>query len=223
VFRCPFSGCTRPKADERPKPGARAAPGGRPRDYSTAFRQRQTPPGGFSEGGFCPDLTDLDRLRPAVDRTAPIAPASGGSARSCRVARPRIPHELPLCRLERSAILRESTARPKSTLPGECVPPACAARSAYFALFICLGLDMSVIGPTLPALGNPNRKQRRRDRDWRSFWAPSGARSERCWAAGSSIGRRVAWSSERPRCCRHRCWPWCLTFLWDRRADGVGS
>lgn len=68
------------------------------------------------------------------------------------MARPRIPHELPPCRLERSAILRRSTARPKSTLPGECVPPAVRRSIGYFALFICLGLDMSVIGPTLPAL-----------------------------------------------------------------------
>jgi len=34
------------------------------------------------------------------------------------------------------------------------VPPAVRRSLGYFALFMCLGLDMSVIGPTLPALAN---------------------------------------------------------------------
>ena len=34
------------------------------------------------------------------------------------------------------------------------MPPAVRRSVGYFALFMCLGLDMSVIGPTLPALAN---------------------------------------------------------------------
>lgn len=34
------------------------------------------------------------------------------------------------------------------------MPPAVRRSIGYFALFMCLGLDMSVIGPTLPALAN---------------------------------------------------------------------